>query len=566
MVMSDELSNELAENQIGETHDNLTNHADEEGQADSVKIEEEVQVQNLLVRITGEKPESEVVVGKREQRYLAIRSLVEDFGKSGLSYRGFIKSIQQVDVADKYGFPTEIKITRAKLWRWVKQPASWLDDRYFGKGRLTNINKVTAVCVVQIMRESPRIKPKAVTRRLTQLSEERPELGIIVPSKGTVTCFMRRMNKERIPELLTAARAGSLYKKFGIRIPHPWFYSNEAWQIDAAESRVSVWYRGEIIKPHIVNIVDCKSGLIVAAGVYPHEPHPEESAETLMKAILPKDHPFYNWGGLFKKLFYDQHGQFHTPKFWKYPQKLDIKTIPIPVRQSPHNGGVERSFGTMRRNFESDFPDFIKRRGRFVSEDTLRYAGDYDLFCKELENWVDYRNFEAKSADGLTPIVRWHQEQKQGMDIFPDNIRQIVGAAFVIHEQAKITDNCVVNSRKTGLCYTSGTLAGKQGLRIDLQISLMDKKGAVLASHRGTGLGMLSVVDGTSPKLNAQVNRSNLAFIQENYEAVNAADKMVGTPKQLSKRLNDIQAKHAPEHISDHTEITIQGPEVPSND
>jgi hypothetical protein len=76
---------------------------------------------------------------------------------------------------------------------------------------------------------------------------------------------------------------------------------------------------------------------------------------------------------------------------------------------------------------------------------------------------------------------------------------------------------------------------------------------------------MLSVVDGTSPKLNAQINRSNLAFGEEVYAAVNAADKMVGTPKELSKRLKDIQAKPAPEQINDQTDITIQGPEEPSS-
>ena len=545
----------------GETCTNLPN---QEGgnQEHSMDPEEERQLEAILVRITGEKTANEVVVGTRKQRAMAIKALLDDFDKSGLSLRSFCVWLKEIDPIRHYGFPEEENINKTKICRWKNDPKSWYDGRYFPQGRPFSIAPVTAICTLQIMRGSFRIKPKAALKRLSEISEKQPELGIVLPKKNALGGFMRRLREEQIPEILTAAQAGTIYKKFGIRIDHPWKYSNEEWQIDSAESRVCVWHQSGIIKPHIINIVDCYSGLIMAVGIFPHDPHPEESLETLMEAMLPKAHEFHNWGGMFDCISFDQHGQFHTPKFTTAPNMLDIKIKPIPVGQSTNNGKVERSFRTFRSSFESDFPDFLKRRGRFATKDMERYAGDYQLFCKEIREWVEEKNFVMRSErDGLTAIARWHQGMKPELDVFPENIRQMVGAAFVIEEVSKVNGNCVVRSKKTGLDYTSGALAGKQGMNIELQISLADKKGPVLASHRGTGLGMLSVTDGTSPKLNAKINKSNLAWIEEVFNAANAAGKMVGSQKRQSPRQDKIQGSPSPEEINADTDVIIYSPE-----
>jgi len=496
-----------------------------------------------LVDVIYGKPSDENPVGERLARLHAIRRVVREFRKRCGSLRDFAAYIASLDIRTAFGFQKSEKISKDKLWRWVKQEDEMknLDGRFYNRRRRMIVDKTCAI-VIQIRRENSKAKPGAIMRMLDQRRKKTNDPEIVLPSMGSLKNLLAFLKKHRIPERLNAGSCGAFFKTFGIRIGHGWEYSNQSWGTDAAQSRISCWWNGGMIKPHVVAVVDCYSSMVVYAEMFPRYPGYEECLLTMMMAVLPKQDPDgFNYGGLTEEVRFDQHGQFHSKNYTSPLECLGIATVPIPVRQSTNNGKVERTFGTFRQNFEADFPAFIRRRGRFLSEDTMHYSPDFNSLRAEFHTWVRERRFSATSSeDGLTPYARWMAGLRPGHDPFPIDLQKRVKQHFVVWEDATVDGNCVVRSKKTGFEYTSEKLADMQGCKIKLAIGLLGNIPDVRANMRGHDLGYLQRTTNNYELANS-LTPANLAAIEHAFKAGKALDKAVGNKKRQSSRLNDLR-------------------------
>ena len=504
-----------------------------------------------LVDIIFGKPGNEISTGDRLTRLHAIKRVVRKYGESGLTQRDFLAVLLATDIQQEYGFPKEETVSLAKLNRWInaKSDGDLSDGRFYNRRRRMIADKTCAL-VIQILRGEFRIKPNAVLRRIEEKKEEAFFQDLIIPRIGALKNLIRFLREHNIPRRINAASSGQFYKQFGIRIEHGWEYSNQRWQTDAATSRFLCYYNGQLINAHAVAMVDCYSSLVIHAELFPYYPGAAECLYVMMMALLPKtDIEGRNPGGFCEGVIFDQHGQFHSPIFRNPNENIGIITYPIPQGQSPHNGKVERSFGTFRTRYESDFPEFLKKRARFAGEDRTYYTCEFFQLKEDFNEWHREQAFMVRSKeDGLTAYGRWVAGLKPGYNPFPPELQKSVRDHFVIWEDVKIDGNCVVLSKRTGLEYTSASLKDMQGYKIQLSVGLMGRDPDVRAVYRGHDLGFLRRTSIGCDLANS-LNAANLQAAQKAYDAGKTLKKWVGSTLNQSPRLAKIRNKKVPQQV-----------------
>lgn len=218
--------------------------------------------------------------------------------------------------------------------------------------------------------------------------------------------------------LLAHARGGySEMMKLQGYLTETWNHRAECFGIDHTKVDVRVWSRDgkREIFPWLTIVVDEYSAAIVSFGLFETQPDTEDSLGVLADAFQGRETPDGLFGGVPGLLLSDNGGDFKSNSFRKGMAAFGVTQVFTEPYSSFQNGRVERTNGTIEREFAPTQPGFHQGGEDEYTRRVLKQAMDNRslLTMEKLEKnftaWVE--QFNSLKHPQLKPLSRmqvWH--------------------------------------------------------------------------------------------------------------------------------------------------------------
>ncbi len=404
VLMNDKLR--LKEQPINDAHSSVVAESDALSQIPGGMGEEEERVTSGLVGSTETILPSTKRLNDEQQAIFARNYRFVFYVEESLSIREAMKRVGMICTSS----------AARKLYKRYKEAGmqALMDRRWFIEHKKSALTPEVTDRLLQWYFSRPAAGPKAIHR---QLEKEWEVKGLRPPSYEAVKKFFANL-----PQSYSQFRRGKVGIKEWSRQTRPVVryeptgFSNERWQVD--HQRLNIWVRvkvGELWVPmeaHISAFIDSHSRAIPGFIVSAKHPDSWTMSILMMKAVLPKDNPFWINKGLPSEVQPDRGKNLMADHVIAVMARLGIRYIPHPPYYPDNKGKVERWFLTLDTGCLRILPGHMDAVGKTsaAAERHVATLLTVPQLRQEIERWVteDYHQW-THSETQRKPREMWEE-------------------------------------------------------------------------------------------------------------------------------------------------------------